>query len=83
MRPALSPSGERVHLDLEIRRSDLAGDPVVRRLEDPVNGTVHLPDRTHTTTHVDLDLAPGETVALAAGSLLDGRAVTLDVVVRR
>ncbi len=55
----------------------------MRRLEDRVNGTVHLPDRESTTVRADLDLVPGERVELAAGSLPDGRAITLDVVVRR
>lgn len=71
-----------MHLDLEVRRAELQGEPVPRRLEDPVNGTVQLTDRFTTTTCADLGLVPGETVTFDAGTLPDGRAVTLDVVVQ-
>ena len=60
----------------------LRHEPVVRRLEDPVNGTVHLPDRDVTTVRANLTVAPRENLILAAGSLPDGRPVVLDVVVR-
>ena len=55
----------------------------MRRLEDPVNGTVHLPDQVLTTVRADFDLRTGESVLLAGGALPDGRPITLDVVVRR
>ena len=83
LRPTVSPSGERVHLAFELRRSDLLREPAVRRFADRVNGTVHLPDRLHGVTAGDLLLVPGETTSLDAGSLPDGRAVTVDVIVRR
>lgn len=72
-----------MHLGLELRHAGLHAELAVRRLDDPVNGAVHLPDRTHGTLSVDVDLAPGEKTVLAAGSLPDGRPVVLDVVVRR
>lgn len=81
--PTLSPRGDRVHLDLEIRRSGLRQEPAVRRLADRVNGTVHLPDRDVTTVRADLDLSIGETVRLAAGVLSDRRPVVLHISVRR
>jgi hypothetical protein len=80
--PTVSPAGDRVHLALEVRRRDLRAEPAVRRLDDPVNGTVHLPDAEVTTVRADLGLADGETATLAAGVLPDGRQVVLDVAVR-
>lgn len=83
MRPTLAPAGDRVHLELEVRRLVHRHEPTVRRLEDRVNGTVHLPDRVRQTTRADLDLAPGGSTSLPAGTLPDGRAVVLDVRVAR
>ena len=80
--PTVSPTGDRVHLALEVRRRDLRAKPAVRRLDDPVNGTVHLPDTEVATVRADLGLADGETATLAAGVLPDGRQVVLDVAVR-
>lgn len=55
----------------------------MRRLEDRINGTVHLSDAISTTVRADLDLVPGVVVPLAGGALPDGRPITLDVTVHR
>lgn len=83
LEPTIAPGGERVHLALEVRRLASRREPSVRRLEDRINGFVHLPDGDRQTTHADLDMAWGETTRFPAGELPDGREVVLHVRVTR
>jgi len=81
--PRIAPGGESIELEIDAQLQRVGAKPETRDLADGTNGIVHLATLHRPFVRSEVVVGWRETVTLAAGTLPDGRALTLEVRVRR
>ncbi len=83
MLPRVAPGGESIELEIDAQLQGLGAKPETRDLADGTNGIVELTQLHRPFVRSEVVVGWNEPVSIAAGELPDGRALTLEVRVRK